>query len=276
MDMKEYMRQKRWGIFNHYICTPGRYEHFGGTDLSDWNKTVDSFDVEKLAYTLHELGAGYYFITLIHGSEYVLGPNEAYEKYLRVNKGELCSHSDLVNDLHTALTKYGIDLCLYFNCMSPFNYCYGEKYRNTLGIKGELKGQFDVLTINDGETFIANWTEFLREYAERYRSKIKMWWLDSCYERSGYTPELLAKYRDAIKTSNSSALIAYNKDMLHPSDRLVKYMEYEDFTCREKVGLDYFPKSGDVDGSLTHLLIPLGIKNRILRSVVRARYRVYE
>ncbi len=261
MDMKEYMRAKKWGIFNHYICTPGRDEHFGGADLSDWNRTVDSFDVDRLAYTLHELGAGYYFITLIHGSEYIIAPNETYERYMQVGNGELCPRRDLVEDLYKALSKYDIDLCLYFNCLSPFNDCFGEKLRNTLGIKGELKGQRDVLTINDGETFIANWTAFLHEYAERYGDKIKMWWLDSCYERSGYTPERIKLYHDAIKSANPDALIAYNKDLVPPGGKLVKYMDFEDFTCGEKIGFDLIPESGDVDGSLAHLLIPLGIRN---------------
>ena len=57
MTAIERMRSRKWGVFNHYLCTPGRdaiYE----TDLSDWNKTVDSFDAEGLAYQLHQMGAG--------------------------------------------------------------------------------------------------------------------------------------------------------------------------------------------------------------------------
>ena len=261
--MKEKMRSKRWGVFNHYVCTPGRDRHFGGIDLSDWNKTVDSFDVERLAHTLYEIGAGYYFITLNHGSEYILAPNEAYERYLQVQKGELCSHRDLIDDIYHALSKYDIDLCLYFNCLSPFNYCYGDKYRSLLGITLNEKPevQRDVLTINDGDAFIANWAAVLHEYAERYKEKVKMWWLDSCYQLSGYTPERLMKYRDAIKSANPNALIAYNSGLLNSDGQLEKYMDFEDFTCGEKIGLDYVPKSGDIQGSLAHLLIPIGRSN---------------
>lgn len=260
--MKEKMRSKRWGVFNHYVCTPGRDRHYGGVDLSDWNKTVDSFDVEKLAHTLYEIGAGYYFITLNHGSEYILAPNEAYERFLQVQKGELCSHRDLIDDIYHALSKYDIDLCLYFNCLSPFNYCYGDKYRSLLGIKLNEKPevQRDVLTINDGEAFIKNWVDVLHEYAERYRDKVKMWWLDSCYDYSGYTDELLKYYHDAIKSGNPDALIGFNKAelLLNPGGDLKKSCKYEEVTCGENVKFDYIPKLGDIDGALAHLLIPIG------------------
>lgn len=253
------MREKRWGVFNHYICTPGRDEFFDGADLCDWNKTVDSFDTEKLAYELHKLGVGYYFITLIHGAEYMIAPNSAFDRMFGVNAGEFCSKRDLVNDLYESLAKYDIDLCLYFNCLSPFNMCFGERFRHHLGIDGELKNQNDILTIYDGETFVNSWSEVLRELAVRYGDKVKMWWLDSCYERSGYTPEKLRMYHDAIKEGNPDALIAFNNGILAPpNDKLEKYMDFEGFTCGEKLDIGYVPESGDIDGSLSHLLIPIG------------------
>ena len=65
MSVKDRMRKRRWGVFNHYICTPGSEKFYPGTNLLDWNKTVSRLDVDKVAYNLHKMGAGYYFITLI-------------------------------------------------------------------------------------------------------------------------------------------------------------------------------------------------------------------
>lgn len=151
----EKMRTRKWGVFNHYICTPGRDEIYG-TDLSDWNRTVDTFDTDRLAYLLHQMGAGYYFITLIHGTEYMLAPNATYDKLMGVPAGELCHRRDLVLDIYNALQKYDIDICLYFNCLSPFNNTFGQKYRERVGIFADRlpEPQKDVLTPQNAQRFV--------------------------------------------------------------------------------------------------------------------------
>ncbi len=254
------MRSLKWGVFNHYICSPGRDDIYG-TDLSDWNSTVSSFDADKLAYQLHKMGAGYYFITLIHGTEYMIAPNSAYDKLLGVSAGELCSNRDLVLDLYKSLKKYDIDLCLYFNCLSPFNPTFSKKYRERFGFFEEnVRSQKNVLLNIDTKGFVRDWSGVLREFAVRYGDKIKAWWLDSCYDYSGYTPELLKYYHDAIKAGNPDALIGFNQAelILHPEGGLNKTCEYESMTCGESNTFSYLPKFDNVDGALTHLLIPIG------------------
>ena len=67
MNSQDRMMNKKWGIFNHYLY----YSEKGYTDIrgetdqmrlmaEEWNEQVDSFDAEKLAETLHEIGCGYY------------------------------------------------------------------------------------------------------------------------------------------------------------------------------------------------------------------------
>ncbi|MBO7250189.1 MAG: alpha-L-fucosidase [Clostridia bacterium] len=254
------MRALKWGVFNHYICSPGRDDIYG-TDLSDWNSTVNSFDADKLSYQLHKMGAGYYFITLIHGTEYMIAPNATYDGLMGVSAGELCARRDLVEDIYRALSKYGIQLGLYFNCLSPFNSSFGKKYRERVGVfADDIRSQKNVLLNIDGERFVRDWSAVLREFAVRYGDKIKAWWLDSCYDYSGYTPKLLKYYHDAIKEGNPEALIGFNQAelILHPEGGLKRTCEYEEMTCGECNTFDYLPTSGDVDGALTHLLIPLG------------------
>jgi len=261
--MKERMRKHRWGVFNHYICTPGSEEMYPGTDLSDWNKTVSGIDVEKIAFNLHEMGAGYYFITLIHGTHYMLAPNVTYENFLKVKKGTFCPERDVVEELYYALKKYDIDLCLYFNCLSPFNPGFDSKCRALIAevdAETPFPTQDNIFDVCDGVKFVEKWSEILKEFAVRYGDKVKMWWLDSCYDYSGYTDELLKYYHDAIKSGNPDALIGFNKAelLLNPGGDLKKSCKYEEVTCGENVKFDYIPKLGDIDGALAHLLIPIG------------------
>lgn len=99
----------------------------------------------------------------------------------------------------------------------------------------------------------------LREFAERYGDKIKMWWLDSCYDYAGYTDELLKYYHDAIKAGNPDALIGFNKaELLLHDCEMKKSCPYETLTCGDCNTFDYILKSVDLDGALAHLLISLG------------------
>lgn len=281
MEMKEYMRSKRWGVFNHYLPWPKQ-----GTPRAEaakqWNDTVDSFDTEKLAKTLHEMGAGYYFITLMHGAEYMPVPNKAYEKITKMPESTLCSKRDLVLDLYESLKKYDIDLCLYYNALSPFNNSYSADCReNIFGKKVEVT-QIGTFQNVDAKEFAAKWSEPIRELSLRYGDKIKMWWLDSCYDYAGYTEELLRTYYDAFKAGNPDVLVGYNNGELidmgpmseevkaildrfenvplikRPSKTIIKRCSFEELTCGENNDFDYLPDRGDFDGALTHLLIPIG------------------
>lgn len=282
MDMKEYMRSKRWGVFNHYTPWPKQ-----GTPRAEaakqWNATVDSFDTERLAKTLHEMGAKYYFITLMHGAEYMPVPNKAYEKLVGMPEGTVCSKRDLVLDLYESLKKYDIDLCLYYNALSPFNFSYSADCReNIFGGPVEVTQIGTFLNV-DAKEYIAKWAEPIRELSLRYGDKIKMWWMDSCYDYAGYTEELLRPYHDAFKAGNPDVLVGYNNGELIGWDpvcaetqeifdkmtdipmidrcwdnALTKRCSFEDVTCGEHLGFTYIPESGDTDGALTHLLIPVG------------------
>ena len=61
------MFEKNIGVFNHYLNhlqnDPKKKQSFGIE--KPWNEHVKDFDVERLAYNLNEIGASYYFITLM-------------------------------------------------------------------------------------------------------------------------------------------------------------------------------------------------------------------
>ena len=92
---------RRFGVFNHYLYgnpSDGAKELSARRPL-DWNACVDSVDVRDLARRVHETGAGYYFLTLMQGSRYLLGPNAAYDSIAGTRPGEACSRRDLVGEL---------------------------------------------------------------------------------------------------------------------------------------------------------------------------------
>lgn len=263
-SQQDRMYEKRWGVFNHYVCHPGMETHYNGVDLSDWNRTVDSYDVEKVAYQLHKMGAGYYFITLVHGKEYMIAPNAVYDTICGSEPGELCARRDLVDDLYYALKKYDIDLCLYFNCLSPSNNSFARKYREKFQFFGSDVSNVNALKGEAGRDFVIKWSSILEEFSVRYGDKVKAWWLDSCYTYSGYTEEMIRLYYNAIKKGNPNALTAFNNGVIDYSKPLETYVKDEEFTCGECCGhiefenFTYIPTGRFVDGAQAHLLVPLG------------------
>lgn len=79
------MYEKRWGVFNHFL--------FDGTkeEESCWNEFVEGFDVELVARNLHEMGAGYYFITTMQGRKFMIAPNQTFDRIAGTKTGEACA-----------------------------------------------------------------------------------------------------------------------------------------------------------------------------------------
>ena len=64
------LAKRKFGIFTHFLA----HNEPGG-----WDKTVNNFDVPTLATTLSDIGAGWYFITLMQGRRYMCAPNAAFD-----------------------------------------------------------------------------------------------------------------------------------------------------------------------------------------------------
>ena len=265
MDAQDRMMQKKWGIFNHYLYGSEKgYTDFRGGDpdeikrmAEEWNNQVDSFDTEKLAKTLHGIGCGYYMITVMQGTRFMLAPNEAYSKITGIAPGEACCRRDLIREIGEALAKYDIDLFLYYTGDGPhFDKTAGPAMGLYEDYEAGLHGRVD-------RRFVENWASVLEEYAVRYGDLVKGWWVDGCYESLGYDNELLSIYFNAIKKGNPDALAAFNSgtaSFVHPDgdDTPIKWYENEGFTCGEDNDFTYVFKSRFTDGAQNHLLIPLG------------------
>lgn len=253
----EHLSQRKWGVFTHYlystVCDP-QSEGNLHTGITDWNEAVNKFDVERLAHELHKMNVGYYFITLMQGDSHLIAPNATYDLIAGTTAGEACSFRDLPMDIANALSKYDIDLCLYYTGDGPWK---DETAGNRFGFIAPRE--------NVSEEFVKKWAAVLEEYAVRYKDKVKAWWIDGCYgtpashrvERHGYTEVLLSHYYKAVKKGNPNAAVTFNNGV---TLNLEKYYTDEDFIAGESRGIrEKLPYVKYIDGALLHTLFPLGI-----------------
>jgi hypothetical protein len=249
MTGKEYLLSKKWGVFNHYLdplqgnVNKPHNQPFGKLA---WSDLVDCFDVERLAWSLHQMNAGYYFITLMQGTKSMLAPNATFDRIAGTKPGEACARRDLPMELADALSKYNIDLCLYYTGDGPWkDDIAGSRF-------GFTEPRKDI-----SMDFCKKWASVLEEYAERYGDKVKAWWIDGCYRESlGYTEEMYEQYYNVIVKANPQALVGFNDGVKR---RHEKNYSKETLLCGEFNDFTQVPKSDDFyGGALPHTLAPLG------------------
>ena len=239
----------RWGVFNHFISViqnnPSLPNSYG--KCTSWDELIDGFDVKKLARALNEIGAKYYVITVMQGTEFMLAPNATFDKIAGTKPGEACSTRDLIMELADALDRYNIDLFLYFTGDGPYkNEKIGAKF-------GFIEPRSDGVTME----FVKRWASVLEEYSLRYGDKIKGWWVDGCYrDHFKYTDELLEPLYKACKSGNPDAIVALNGGVGNKFE--MNYPD-EDFVCGEFNTLDCLPRERFINGKAqAHILAPLG------------------
>lgn len=245
----ERLSERKWGVFHHYlqkvVCNPN-LPHNKGIGEIPWNDAVNKFDVEKLAYSLHKMNVGYYFITLMQGDKYMLAPNETYDKIAGTKPGEACSTRDIPAELIKEFSKYDIDLGLYFTGDGPYqDSAIGPKF----GFVPPRK--------NVSEEFCRKWASVLEEYAVRYGDGVKAWWIDGCVRNEfGYTDDLMSIYYDAVKKGNPDAAATFNNGVAFWP--FCKNFVDEDFTAGEANSFAIRAQRKYNDGALTHIFAPMG------------------
>ena len=245
------LADKKWGVLNHYlfhsVCNPDAPQNKGYGAIP-WNDAVNKLDVERLAFNLHKMNVGYYFITLQQGTAHLLAPNETFDKIAGTKPGEACATRDIPMELSEALKKYDIDLCLYYTGDGPhFHPEIGKK----MGFEGN-QGDGTHVT----RPFCEKWAAVLGEYAERYGDRVMAWWLDGFYaEDFGYTNELREIFYNAIKKGNPDAYVAFNDGV---KQGYWREFPKEEFVCGEQNDLLIVPYSASIEGARGHILAPIG------------------
>jgi alpha-L-fucosidase len=235
-----WLKAAKFGVFVHYLGQG-----------PDWNKRVDSFDVEKFAEQLQQTGAGYLIFTLGQNSGYYCSPNAAYEKYAGYKTGEHCSRRDLPMEIADALAKRGIRMMLYLPSRSP--------QRD----KQAMAGLHDVNEQQPApQEFTKRWSEVIAEWSLRYGKKISGWWFDGSYNTAGWDD--LAKpynwntWAAACRAGNPESILAFN-----PGTRLDKAFstltDQQDYTAGEQNRFQATPETNLApNGVQWHILSFLG------------------
>src|SRR4051794_22750514 len=92
-----WMQEAHFGVMTHFLEDwIARRENMPGGRMSveEWNKLIDTFDVEALAGQLESVGAKYYIITIGQNSGFFLAPNPTYDRIVGVQSSH-CSRRDL-------------------------------------------------------------------------------------------------------------------------------------------------------------------------------------
>ncbi len=162
------MKEAKWGVMNHYLADWQARVHGLTMSVEEWNRLIDSFDVEGLASQLQSAGASYYQISIGQNSGYYLSPNATYDTLTGIQPSK-CSRRDLVADLYGALHKRGIRLMVYLPSGAP----------------GQDKAADAALEWRNGPypngEFQDKWEQIIQEWSRRWGNKVAGWWFDGCY-----------------------------------------------------------------------------------------------
>ena len=94
MNKTDRFFNSKWGIFNHLFfalqLTPEEQKTKTITEF------VDGIDTDLIAKQVHEMGAGYYFVSIFQANQYMNAPNETFDTITGYKPGEACSKTDLI------------------------------------------------------------------------------------------------------------------------------------------------------------------------------------
>ncbi len=214
----------KYGIMLHYL--PGMVGSNNPT-IESWNETVDSFDTEKFADDMVDLGCSWVLFTLTQADGRYPMPLPEWDEMCG---SDMTADRDLVEDLYQSLNKRGIKLMLYWYPNAPSQNPRAAREmgavfrRNSSGGAGESSGDW-----------MLNWdiVESLKilysAVAQKYGDKIAGWWFDGSYTGVGFNERVANYLGEAIKSGNPNTIISFNNGTSFQGTRF----EIEDFSCGE-------------------------------------------
>jgi hypothetical protein len=229
----DWFKEAGFGVMVHYLKEAIIPE--GGSE--EWNKTVDSFNVDKFASQVNEAGAGYVMFTLGQNSGFYCSPNTTFNKAVGAKPGELCSKRDLPKDLIKALNKYKIPLILYLPSNPPIN-------NKNVSQKLRYSFQKDSATSQFNQPILENMIE---EWSLRYGDGVKGWWFDGLYSWNDIRSTRMdmslkhniSTHTLAAKSGNKNSIVTYNSGF----GKIHGNTPYDDYTSGEKSTIDEYPSS---------------------------------
>ncbi|NOV04364.1 Ig-like domain-containing protein [Paenibacillus planticolens] len=210
-----------YGVGFHYLQNWINETKNGGS--KEWNDAVNAFDVNRFANDVSQTGAKWVLFTIGQNSGYYDAPNATIDSYSGYQPGERNSNRDLIMDMADALQAKGIKLMLYLPSNAPK---LDENIARGFGLsKTDSNGNWHV-----DETFVQKWAQVIKEYSERYGTKIAGWWFDGFYNANGFQPAWGKYYSDAAKSGNPNSVIALNLG----ASSFKKASDYQDYLAGER------------------------------------------
>ncbi|MDR2440915.1 MAG: alpha-L-fucosidase [Planctomycetaceae bacterium] len=238
-----------YGVLVHYLNkiqnTPKQIASLGKS--TSWDDCVNEFNVELFAERMKETGAGYVIFTVLQQERFMIAPNETFNRLTGYKTGEACSSRDLIEDLYQALHQRNIDLMLYFT---------GDATTLDPQAAKGLKLQLFPVT----EEFVRNWSNVVAEYGNRYKDKVKGYWVDGCW--IGYNDKMFKIFAEGLRAGNPDRIIAFNPGIQAKNTPIIAYSVYEDYTCGEQLSFSLLPTTGRfLNGEQWHILSFLGMSS---------------
>jgi hypothetical protein len=231
-DKTKWFADCGWGVFCHWLAPQPSSN--GGVELSseEWNRRVDAFDVEGLAQQLEAVGAPYFFITIGQNSGHYISPNSTYDQLVGIEPSK-CSRRDLVADLYDVLHPRGIELLVYLPSGAPdVDPMAVSRLEWECGFEGGAWG--NPRTGKRLAVFQKHWQQVIREWSERWGTKVRGWWIDGCYFADAmYRHDDEPNFRSltaALKAGNADSLVAFNPGVTVP---IICHSECEDYSAGE-------------------------------------------
>lgn len=261
-ERAEFLQRAKWGIFMHFLAR----ELYAPMDSARWNAEVEAFDAEKLASQLAEIGAGYFFLTLGQNSGWFCSPNRTLDRLTNRegNGRSRCSRRDLIADMAAALQPYRIPLLVYLPCHGP-----AGDTEAMIALDGIPPWDYQLWSPREREVldryrssdprlrkFLRNWEAVIREWSERWGTRVCGWWFDGCYfkERLYDFPDEpnFASLAAAVRAGNPRSVFATNPGVFRDP---VAISAEEDYTSGENTRPDLSCcRTPSVDGALYHIL----------------------
>jgi len=183
-----WMKTAKYGVFMHYqyrICLgystaaanpmPTQFPPAGMMTAQGWNHIVDAFDVTGFAAQMVQAQVGWVtFCIDDHYFAWPCSPNSKFSSYTGYAPGQKCSNRDLILDLANALNAKGIKLICYFAGLNG----YMKEPQVSAGLAdGAWRGNWNETSPPPAESRKRR-LEVLKEYADRWGTKIAGWWFD--------------------------------------------------------------------------------------------------
>lgn len=207
-----WMREGRYGVFLHYqyrillgysAGTKPKFPPLDQMTGEGWNKFVDGFDTKGFAAQMAEGGVSWVIFCLDdHHFAWPCAPNATFDRLTGYAPGEKCSRRDLIGDLADALAARGVKLVVYFAGLNG----YMKEPKVSVGLADDGKA----VTPPSAESRHRR-LAVLKEYAERYGTRIAGWWFDGIDPGSfRASPDDWRTVATIVRAANPRAVIAFS------------------------------------------------------------------